>query len=431
MRLSGPGSIELLHGIIASTPPTSAGAYRVDLRPPQSFANLAATGTRIAAWAYLFRSPRSYTGDDLVELHLPGNPLLVKLMVEDLIARGARQAEAGEFTSRAYLNGRLDLTAAEGVAMTIAAGNDAELKAARQLMSGELSRRIIPIMEQLADALALLEAGIDFVEEDISFIASDDLREKITHVEREVRSLVADTARIERITHEPRFALIGKPNAGKSTLLNALAGQDRAVVSPVAGTTRDALSVTVKLPRGMVQVIDVAGLERVGDDPHGIRSQMQARALRALEEVDFVIQVIDGSAEADVLRARQSISRKPDLIVLNKCDLLADQADQSQHAIRISALTGRNLNGLIEAMSDLAFGQAETSAALALGSRHIAALDDALCALARADVAVNREAAELIAHDLREALDALGKIIGHVTPDDLLGRIFGSFCIGK
>ncbi len=418
VRLSGSQSVELLQSIGGEV--STAGAYRVRLRAPSGLG-------QVPAWAYVFRSPRSYTGQDLVELHLPGNPLLVRLIVEDFVHRGARHAEPGEFTSRAYLNGRLDLTEAEGVALTISAGNDAELLAARQLMSGELARRVRPLMEQLAQGLALLEAGIDFVEEDISFISADDLRARIDEIEGGIRDLLRQTSRLEQLSHEPRFALVGRPNAGKSTLLNALAKHDRAVVSPVAGTTRDALSVRIPLDRGMVTVTDVAGLESVGDDPHGINAQMQDRARRTIEEADHVLLVVDASVNEPAI----ALPREPDLLIRNKIDLLSSPPDGVASTIGVSALQGTHIDALEHRLSEIAFGSRESGAVLALGARHLYALDECLGSLSHARSSLDLGASELIAHDLREALDALGRILGQVTPDDVLGRIFSSFCIGK
>lgn len=418
VRLAGPRAIELFEQIASTAP--RPGAHRVSIRVP---AALAYSAGAIPAHAYLFRAPHSYTGDDLVELHLPGNPLLCQLVVDDLIARGARHAEAGEFTSRAFLRGRLDLSEAEGVALTIAASNDAELRAARQLLAGELARRLAPAMESLAGALALVEAGIDFSEEDISFITPDDLRSRLRSVQASLDAMLAETARFERLSHVPTFALVGRPNAGKSTLLNALAGHERAVVSPVAGTTRDALSASVTLDRGVVTLIDVAGIEPVADDVHGIHAAMQDRARRTVEEADFVLLVRDVT---DSMPATE-LPRTPDLILRNKIDLRSTVAPAN--AIDVSAATGAGLDDLRRAMASLAFGTG--SGTLALNARHLGAIDEARRSLERALDAIDTSAAELIATDLRQALDALGSILGQVTPDDVIGRIFATFCIGK
>ncbi|MGB7160846.1 MAG: GTPase, partial [Tepidisphaeraceae bacterium] len=195
-------------------------------RAPVSRQMISFAGLSLPVWLYAFHSPRSYTGENLVEFHLPGNPLLARMLLDECLHHGARLAEPGEFTARAYFNGRLDLAAAEGVAATIAAQNEAELQAARQLLAGELARRLRPTMDALAETLALVEAGIDFSDEDVSFIAPEELAARIDRADGALSDLVGSTARFERLAHEPQIVLVGRPNAGKSTLLNALAGRE-------------------------------------------------------------------------------------------------------------------------------------------------------------------------------------------------------------
>jgi tRNA modification GTPase len=239
----------------------SASSGTCASRAELSFSNL-----RCPAWVYRFVAPRSYTGEDLVEFHLPGNPVLVRLLLRELESRGLRPAEPGEFTARSYFNGRLDLTAAEGVAATIAAGSEQELVAARRLLAGELARRRAPAVELLANTRALLEVGIDFSDEDVTFLSAADLRQRVGDLLTQLSELLSESARFEQLAHEPGFVLVGQPNAGKSSLLNALAGYERAVASPVAGTTRDALAAVVTLPRGWARVIDIAGIEESGGE---------------------------------------------------------------------------------------------------------------------------------------------------------------------
>src|SRR5688572_23788946 len=257
----------------------------------------------VGAWVYGFAGPRSYTGEDLVEFHIPGSPVVARMLLDELIRRGARLAEAGEFTARAYFNGRLDLTQAEGVAATVGAQSEREARAARQLMAGELARRVSPVMDDIAQALALTEVGIDFTDEDVTFISAEQLGARCRAAVAAIEAMLRESPRFERLAHEPRIVLLGRPNAGKSTLLNALAGRDRAVVSEVAGTTRDALSAHVALRRGTVLVVDVAGIEESGKTEHrtsnqspgtedgrlSIERQMQEHALRELETADHVV----------------------------------------------------------------------------------------------------------------------------------------------
>jgi tRNA modification GTPase len=414
VRLSGPRAFEIASAL------ASLGETAQSQQTQLHFREL-----DIPAWLYLFKSPHSYTTEDLIELHIPGNPLVARLLLKELLSLGARPAEPGEFTARAFFNGRLDLTAAEGVAATISAHSDQELSAARQLLSGELARRLQPLMDRLAQILALVEVGIDFSEEDVTFISAEQVNAEIDDIKRQLEELYESSARFDRLTHEPSFVLVGRPNAGKSTLLNALAGQQRAIVSDSAGTTRDALGAQVSLDRGIVRVIDVAGLEEQA--PSGeIPMQMHQRALRTLEEADFVILVRDLSDPRPLL----ALPRHPNLLVQTKKDLIPT-ADPHE-GVSISAATGENLDLLRQELSRLAFG-APTSApaALALNSRHLQSIDDALASLNRAQSALDACGDEVIALELREALHSLGQILGQLSPDDLLGKIFSTFCIGK
>src|SRR5437016_4475336 len=315
VRLSGPQAWSLAASLCpaAALAPSAAISARLHLRD-----------LSVPIALYCFQSPRSYTGEDLIEFHLPGNPLLARLLLSHLIARGARSAEAGEFTARAYFHGRLDLTEAEGIAATIAAHSEQELRAARQLLSGELARRLKPAMELVAQTLGLIEVGIDFSEEDVSFLSSAEIAAHIGRADAMLAEIVERSVRFEALSHAPRAVLIGRPNAGKSTLLNALAGSERAVVSPIPGTTRDALSAQITLPRGVITLIDAAGVEereRFAPDASSatvhIDRQMRARALSEVETADLLLLVHDSSSDQPLMQP----PRLADLIILTKSDL--------------------------------------------------------------------------------------------------------------
>ncbi|HEV2296625.1 MAG TPA: tRNA modification GTPase [Tepidisphaeraceae bacterium] len=424
VRVSGERAKEIAQSVASAARLEHASAVRE---------TISVAGLSLPVCIYAFHAPRSYTGEDLLEFHLPGNPLLARMVLVECLRRGARLAEPGEFTARAYFNGRLDLAAAEGVAATVAAQNEAELQAARQLLAGELARRLRPVMHRLTHTLALVETGIDFSDEDVTFIATGDLESRIRNVDAELAELLGNTARFERLAHEPQIVLIGRPNAGKSTLLNALAGRDRAVVSPVAGTTRDVISADVRLARGIVKLLDVAGLENyardeVQSDPEAhIARQMRERALQTVETADLIVHVRDPHDPIEL----PDLPRPPDLIVRTKLDL-ADSAGVSSSIddVSVSAHTGANLDVLRERLDVLAFGAEAQRPSLALNARHLAAIADARHALGRARANAT-SGAEIIALDLREALDALGAILGQVSPDDVLGQVFATFCIGK
>jgi tRNA modification GTPase len=419
LRLSGPQTFPIAAGLGIGVSGSGSAARR-ELRFGDLFC---------PAWVYQFASPRSYTGEDLVELHVPGNPLLARMLLAWLMRHGARQAEPGEFTARAYFNGKLDLSQAEGVAATIWAQNQQQLAAARRLMAGELARRLRPAMDLLAESLALLEAGIDFSEEGIEFLTLQDVAARIEAVVGQLKTLVAESVRFEKLTHEPTIVLAGRPNAGKSTLTNALAGMHRSIVSPQPGTTRDALSVEIVLPRGVARLIDVAGIEESGQSSptpslREVHEQMRNLAHRAIEGADVLVLVRDATDD----RPEVPLPRSPDLRVASKCDLL-QRIPASGESLPVSAVTGDGLDALRQSLDRIAFASDSVGASLALSGRHLQALDEAISALHRAkDVP---DSPELLAAEFRAALDALGGILGAVTPDDILGRIFSTFCVGK
>jgi tRNA modification GTPase len=476
VRVSGPDARTIAQSLNAPAPLESGTFVHHSLR----FCDLS-----VPARIYFFVSPRSYTGEDLVEFHLPGNPVLAKMLLEELYRLGARPAEPGEFTARAYFNGRMDLTSAEGVAATIAANNEQELSAARKLLSGELARRLAPIMDSLTNTLALLEVGIDFSEEDVSFISWADVRAKTIEADESLGGLLSESARFERLAHEPQVVLVGRPNAGKSTLLNALAGRQRAVVSPVAGTTRDVLSAEVMLARGRVHVLDIAGIdEALAEDE--IESKMRQHALRAVAAADVLVLVQDSIDPLPALK----LPREPDLVVQTKIDLaqgnsispspcipaqgrvrvfvppggrgsrraeasfepcgsagvspspgkarphptpLPEYRERKKDwaAVLVGALTGVGMDHLKSRLDVLCFGPTSAGSTLALNLRHVRAIEEARAALSRVREELQSPTIELLAIELREALESLGGILGRVTPDDLLGRIFSGFCIGK
>jgi tRNA modification GTPase len=460
LRLSGPAAAQLARGLGADLP-GHARAQRAAL-------NL--DGLAFPAWIYQFVAPRSYTAQDLIELHIPGNPLLARRLLDRLARDGARPAEPGEFTARAFFNGKLDLAQAEGVAAAIAALTRSQLHAARCLMAGELTRRLAGPMEQLVQLLALVEADIDFSDQDVQVLAMPQAAMRLQAIQDQLDSLVAGSARFEKLSHEPTIVLAGRPNAGKSTLANALAAQARAIVSPQAGTTRDALSVELKLRRGIVRLIDMPGIETPADGdptPIQIQQQMQRQAQRMIGQADVLILVRDITDTQPSL----DLPRTPDLTAISKSDLIPSpgtpgegQGEGLRHrlnhpspqpspgvpgegarenlspgvpgegareALCVSAHTGQNLEHLRGELDRLAFGIDAPAASLALTSRHLLVIDQARAALDRARARLDRNQLELLAADLREALGALGQVLGAVTPDDILGRIFATFCIGK
>ncbi len=397
--------------------------------------------------AYLFRAPRSYTQQDIVELHTLGSPPVLSMVMQTCFAGGARLAEPGEFTARAFFAGGLDLSEVEGVAALIHAESDAQLRAGERLLHGALSRRAQALQRRLTDLLALVEADIDFAEEPIDFVSPDQLRRLAVELRDEITELRDASQATERLDTLPRVMLVGPPNVGKSSLLNRLSGLDRAICSPLPGTTRDVLTAPLELPHGEALLVDAAGL---GRDETAIDRLADAAVHAAVDEADLVVFMVDITLDplephADLLA---DLPDRPHLVVANKVDLLDAGPTEERMAtlkasglgpcLPVSAKTGQGCGELIAAIECALHAESSqaTTDAVALNSRHRAALAATAEALDRAialtdGLAETLDAGELIAVELREAAGELGAIAGQVVTDDLLGRIFEGFCIGK
>ncbi len=400
----------------------------------------------------IMRAPRSFTGENTVEIHCHGGQLILSMACEAVIQQGARLAEPGEFTRRAFLNGRMDLTQAEAVLDTIQATTSSGLKVAQEQLRGKLSKKIEHIRDELIRLLANIEAGMDFVEEDISFINPDDLERSLKFLLGEI-STILNTADDGRLVREGLVAsIIGKPNVGKSSLLNALLETDRAIVSSVPGTTRDVLEEEVKILGVCIRLIDTAGLRPTQNEieREGIR-----RTTQALEQAGLLLIVVDGSQELsdhDVEIIKENFDKKK-IVVLNKADLpmkieesalmslLSPQASQEEkehttslRIVTLSAKTGMGLEKLRQEIRSLAYGPFFESGepVFLTRLRHKVALERAKEAVGNSLLALDQNfSGECLAVDLRVALDALGEIIGVVSTEDILDHIFKEFCIGK
>ncbi|TVQ52573.1 MAG: GTP-binding protein [Phycisphaerales bacterium] len=439
LRLSGPQTFELLSRRIAGRDicnwPPPRGVHRARYR-------LGALALPLLMVAY--RSPHSYTGEDGAELLVPGNPVLLARLVDDLLEAGTshriavRRAEPGEFTARAYFTGRISLTEAEGVAATISATSDAALRAASMLRRGALGRLAQELVDQLATALALVEAGIDFTdEEDVVAIAPDDLHERITQMRATIDQQLDRAVGMEQLDAIPWVVLTGPPNAGKSTLFNALLGRERAVVSDVAGTTRDVLTepLMIDTPHGGAEImlVDLAGLDAT---PDRMNQQMQRQAREAIDRAELLL---DCYAATDASRGPLLPEDARVVRILTKVDL-APGTSTPPDALGVSGETGEGLDQLRALLSDRLASRAVSLSGdvLALTPRHEAELRaasghlaEALELIAPARGQRHFDDPELIAVSLRAALDALGELGGEMTPDDVLGRVFASFCVGK
>jgi tRNA modification GTPase len=346
-------------------------------------------------------------------------------VLELVLRAGARAAEPGEFTRRAFINGKLDLTQAEAVMDIIRARTPLALRAAAEQLEGRLGKGIARLREDLLTVVAHLEAWIDFPEEDIDPASGSALVERIAAVRETVQSLLA-TADQGRILREGvRVAIVGRPNAGKSSLLNRLLGMDRAIVSPTPGTTRDTIEESACLGGLLFRLTDTAGLRETSDP---VEQAGVERSRLTIERADLVLHIIDASEPNDA----QGPLGTREILVANKCDLPSPGVPAG--AVRVSCLTGEGFSDLTERMVE-AVGGAHLSAGqslAAINARHTALLDSAARSLEAARILVSSgEPPELAAIELRAALDAIGRIIGMADTEEILGRIFSSFCIGK
>ncbi|ASR43075.1 tRNA uridine(34) 5-carboxymethylaminomethyl synthesis GTPase MnmE [Xanthomonas citri pv. mangiferaeindicae] len=379
--------------------------------------------------AIAFAGPASYTGEDVVELQGHGSPVVLQQVLARCRALGARLARPGEFSERAFLNGRLDLTQAEAVADLIAAGDVRAARAARRTLDGAFSIRCDALAAELLHLRVHVEAMIDFSDEPIDALGGDVVAERLDALAASLAVLLAEAEQGRRLRDGLHAVIVGPPNAGKSSLLNALAGSERAIVTEIAGTTRDLLHETVRIAGAELTLVDTAGLREAGDaiEREGIR-----RARAELRRADLAIVVLDARDPQVGLRAVASdIQDVPArLVVHNKVDLLEGAAPDDD-VVRVSARTGAGLDALRDALATQVAGPATGEGAFTARQRHVDALRIAADAVDEARATLQAQTLELTAEALRVAHDAVGEITGRVLPDDLLGHIFSSFCIGK
>jgi tRNA modification GTPase len=376
------------------------------------------------------RAPRSYTGEDVVELSCHGSPALLRLVLLWLVAGGARLAAPGEFTRRAFLNGRLDLAQAEAVALMIGARTDRAVALAARALAGGLSEQVRGLQARLVDVIAGLEVTLDFPEEGVGHdVQSARIAVRELRVEAE-RWL--EGARHGRVIHNGlTVALVGPPNAGKSSLLNALVGQDRAIVSDVPGTTRDIVEGGVVLAGVPVRLLDTAGIEAPRDE---IEAEGIRRSRRAMDESDLLLVVLDGSVEPDKRVLAQTASR-PRVLVRAKSDLQAHPAAVVVPGAQpVSALTGEGMDALRDYLTrevEILAGASGDEGRIVASVRQIALLESLRADLAAAEAALGDTPLEAVLVDLNAALAAAGKILGVDVSDAVIDRVFSNFCLGK
>jgi tRNA modification GTPase len=380
-----------------------------------------------------FQKPHSYTTDDLIEMAAHGSPVVLRHIVELAVARGARLAEPGEFTMRAFLNGRIDLTQAEAVRDLIDSQTLYQARVAAQQLDGALSRRITPVKQKLVELIAQMEAGVDFAEDDVPVMASSLLLDRIAQIQVGLQEL-SRSFDYGKLVHEGlTLAIVGRPNVGKSSLFNRLVERERAIVTAMPGTTRDLVSETVAIGGIPVKLVDTAGIRKALDEAEsiGIRKSMEA-----LADADMVLVVLDASQplHAEDEELLRQVEQRKAIVVANKSDLAGQMSPNDAASLRTSASTGEGIaelrNEILRQMSGDAGAAPE--AGFLTNMRQASAVTEALKSLeATADSARAEVPHEMILLDLYGSLRQLDEITGVTTADDILNLIFGSFCIGK
>jgi tRNA modification GTPase len=437
LRVSGPGALTIANRVFTGS------ASELEPRKAHFGRIVDELGRTVdSVLLTVFRAPASYTGEDLAEISCHGGILVTRRIYELLLANGARAAEPGEFTQRAFLNGKMDLTQAEAVMDLIHAQSDLALQAAAQQLGGRLGSAAEKIREDLIQLLAHLEAHIDFPEEDINPDTGKIFLARMESLQSQLRSLL-DTAEHGRILRSgARTVICGAPNVGKSSLLNLLTGFERAIVSPQAGTTRDTIEEVLHIHGLPFILVDTAGLrEHTSDfiEAHGME-----RTRRELTQADVILEVVDGSLPPEEAhRVPIPESQRGHILILNKADLGIHEGwsagfsltqENQRGSIPLSCSIGQGIEALRGAMRDAVWQNADSASSqiVAINARHKACFQSAAYSLAAAYAAMKEwTAPEFVALDLREALHHVGEVTGRVDVEEILGAIFAQFCIGK
>lgn len=424
VRISGPHAEAIATQIVGALPKPRYAAHR-------SFTDAAGNAIDSGIVLY-FPAPGSFTGESVVELQGHGGPVVVSLVVDAAVSAGARLAEPGEFTKRAFLNDKLDLAQAEAVADLIGSGTEQAARAALRSLAGEFSRLVDDVAGEVERLRLYVEAAIDFPEEELDFLSDQGLQDAIERTAASFASLLAQ-ARVGRVLRDGyRVVIVGKPNAGKSSLMNRLSGEDTAIVTEVAGTTRDILREQINIDGLAVELVDTAGLR---NDPDRIEAEGIRRARDALQSADAVLWIQDASEDKEGAINEELPADVPIIVVRNKIDLTQEQAGVDKNddsIIRLSAKSGDGLAELRTQIRRLAGYRDLGEQTVTARRRHTDAVKRSRDHFAAGRQALaEQRAGEVFAEELRLAHQALGEITGATSSDDLLGMIFTEFCIGK
>lgn len=429
VRVSGPKAPEIAATVLGDLPQPRQAL----LRP---FRDAAGNPIDIGI-ALFFPGPHSYTGEHVLELQGHGGPVVIERLVERCLMLGARRARPGEFTERAFLNDKIDLAQAEAVADLIDAGSRDAARAAMRSLQGEFSNMVQGLTDALIDLRTYVEAAIDFPEEEIDFLADAELVERLTTVRGHFDAVAAAAGQGRLLRDGITVVLAGRPNSGKSSLLNRLAGYDAAIVTAIPGTTRDVVRERIDIDGLPLHVLDTAGLR---DSDDAVEREGVRRAAAEMSRADRVLFVIDAAVDPNARAFDEEYARLPAdvpvTLVFNKIDLSPglplDETISGPSRVHVSAATGQGLDTLRAHLKDCVSFQSAGSGSISARRRHLEALARARqCVETAAQELQQRRAGELVAEELRAAQRALEEITGIFSADDLLGRIFGSFCIGK
>jgi tRNA modification GTPase len=439
VRISGKGSVKIAENIFKGEKPVSQlPSHRVNYG---EIVNCESGEAVDEVLLTLFLAPKSYTAEDLVEISCHGGQLVLTRVLEQALRCGARLAEPGEFTLRAFINGRIDLSQAEAVAEVIRAKTDLGLKLALRQLKGDLSKRINSYRDKLMDILARLEVEIDFSEEEVEPLDRDKVIQEIESIEGDLEGLLATYDEGKILREGLNVVIVGKPNVGKSSLLNALLKEDRAIVTPIPGTTRDVISEYANFKGIPVRLVDTAGY-RISKDT--IELEGIKRTKIEMSEADLLLLVVDTSSEIDQedLDLKEQVGRSKYVLVFNKIDIASpdlisknqQRLQESATTAKVSALKGDGLDKLKEmiASSSRHLQKDRTEGVILSSLRHKDALSRAKESLGLAKKSLERKMSpEFMALDVKAALDAIGEVVGKTVTDDILNKIFSEFCIGK
>ncbi|MBT5196747.1 MAG: tRNA uridine-5-carboxymethylaminomethyl(34) synthesis GTPase MnmE [Gammaproteobacteria bacterium] len=419
IRVSGPGVKEISRQILGEIPEPRLATYS-DFSDDEDVID--------QGIALYFNSPGSFTGEDVLELQAHGGPVVLEMLLNRVISLGARIAAPGEFSQRAYLNDKMDLAQAEAIADLINSSTEAAARGAVRSLQGEFSTRINHLVAKVIELRIFVEASIDFPEEEIDFLSDERIEVQLAEVHQELDKVLDETSHGALLVEGASVVLMGKPNAGKSSLMNLLTGRETSIVTDIPGTTRDVVNETLQLDGIPLQLVDTAGIRESLDE---IEAEGVKRALAAGEEADLVIAVVDASEPDAMKQAESLLEDRRTVVVFNKIDLVAD-TDLLIDGIQMSAKTGLGLQSLKDQLKKTLGLSLNVSSGFTARTRHIVALGYARDALVAArSLLVEQRAGELVAEELRVCQQNLSEITGVFTADDLLGEIFGSFCIGK